>query len=293
MLSWLQLGTPGRDRPNLGRPVEPRRPARAGVRAAGRSFPRPTMVRIADVSGGNPFYALEIARAIDGQSSGVPNGPASHAGRSGADQDRAPGRRRANGLLAAACVANPTVEMLAGRPALRRAHHRTARRRRNATARSRSTATECATATPCWPTGSTPTPNPARRRQDASCARRRRHEPELKARHLALAASRRTRSYCRRSTTPRRRPVPGEHLPRQPNCSIWQSNSVATREPSLRSAGHHLRAGDTDQAHAVLEPALDRAGAGAQRALALNLLADCGFTGGASARPPTSQTRRR
>ena len=37
----------------------------------GRSFPRPTMVRIAEISAGNPFYALELARAIDaGHSSG-------------------------------------------------------------------------------------------------------------------------------------------------------------------------------------------------------------------------------
>ena len=31
----------------------------------GRSFPRPTMARIAEISAGNPFYALELARAID------------------------------------------------------------------------------------------------------------------------------------------------------------------------------------------------------------------------------------
>ena len=30
----------------------------------GRSFSRPTMVRIAEISGGNPFYALELARAL-------------------------------------------------------------------------------------------------------------------------------------------------------------------------------------------------------------------------------------
>ena len=35
----------------------------------GRSFPRPTMLRIAEISGGNPFYALELARAIDAGSS--------------------------------------------------------------------------------------------------------------------------------------------------------------------------------------------------------------------------------
>jgi tetratricopeptide (TPR) repeat protein len=41
----------------------------------------------------------------------------------------------------------------------------------------------------------------------------------------------------------------------------------------IRSAGHHLRAGDTDRAHNVLVPALDQLPPGAQRALALNLLA--------------------
>lgn len=35
----------------------------------GKAFPRPTMVRIAEVSGGNPFYALELARGVDGRSS--------------------------------------------------------------------------------------------------------------------------------------------------------------------------------------------------------------------------------
>jgi DNA-binding NarL/FixJ family response regulator len=31
----------------------------------GRTFPRPTLVRIAEASGGNPFYAVEIARELD------------------------------------------------------------------------------------------------------------------------------------------------------------------------------------------------------------------------------------
>jgi hypothetical protein len=34
----------------------------------GRAFSRPTMVRIGELSGGNPFYALELARAMGGQS---------------------------------------------------------------------------------------------------------------------------------------------------------------------------------------------------------------------------------
>lgn len=32
----------------------------------GRSLPRPVMTRVADVSGGNPFFALELSRAVDG-----------------------------------------------------------------------------------------------------------------------------------------------------------------------------------------------------------------------------------
>jgi len=37
----------------------------------GRSFPRPTLVRIAEASGGNPLYALEIARLVDGGEGGA------------------------------------------------------------------------------------------------------------------------------------------------------------------------------------------------------------------------------
>ena len=40
----------------------------------GRSFPRPTMLRLHEVSGGNPFYALELARALD--ASAAPLDPA-------------------------------------------------------------------------------------------------------------------------------------------------------------------------------------------------------------------------
>ena len=38
---------------------------RVFVQELGRSFPRPTLVRVAQASGGNPLYALEIARLLD------------------------------------------------------------------------------------------------------------------------------------------------------------------------------------------------------------------------------------
>ena len=78
----------------------------------GRSFPRPTMVRIHQVSGGNPFYALELARAMEGGATDVegslPNTLAglvrAHIGGL-ADDVR-------DALLAAACLAEPTISLV-------------------------------------------------------------------------------------------------------------------------------------------------------------------------------------
>jgi predicted ATPase len=79
----------------------------------GRSFSRPTMVRIAEISGGNPFYALELARAIHvGSTRAQPSLPATLAElmrlRIGSLEGPA-----GDVLLAAAAMANPKVEVLA------------------------------------------------------------------------------------------------------------------------------------------------------------------------------------
>jgi hypothetical protein len=79
----------------------------------GRSFPRPTMARIATISGGNPLYALELARAIDADPDGgqqvFPRTLAElvqiRIGRLGAEA--------LDVLVAAACVPSPTVDLLA------------------------------------------------------------------------------------------------------------------------------------------------------------------------------------
>jgi DNA-binding CsgD family transcriptional regulator len=78
----------------------------------GRSLSRPTMNRIQETSGGNPFYALELARVI-GESAGSP--PALPdtlaelvAARIGYLE---PSIREA--LLAAACLPDPTVDVVA------------------------------------------------------------------------------------------------------------------------------------------------------------------------------------
>jgi DNA-binding CsgD family transcriptional regulator len=76
-----------------------------------RSFPRPTLLRIAEVSGGNPFFALEIARSLDARGSGVAAFPDSlravvqdHIG------SLEPQVREA--LLVASALANPRIDLV-------------------------------------------------------------------------------------------------------------------------------------------------------------------------------------
>jgi len=79
----------------------------------GLSLPRPTMVRIHEISGGNPFYALELARTTGGAAPpGEMAWPGTLAelvqdriGRFGADAREA--------LLVVACAATPTIELVA------------------------------------------------------------------------------------------------------------------------------------------------------------------------------------
>ena len=232
------------------------------------------MVRIADVSGGNPFYALEIARAINAKSSTAD-----------ADLPRTLAELvririghltgdAANVLLAAACVANPTVDMLAS--ATGTSVERTTELLEDAETYGAVVidGNRVRYSHPLLAHGVYAEAEPARRRQVHRALAGVVTEPELKARHLALASSSKNPELLQALDDAAKGPMQGERLPRPPNCWIWPSNSVATRRARrLQSAGHHFRAGDTDQAHAVLEPALDSCEPGAQRALALNLLA--------------------
>ena len=114
----------------------------------GRSFPRPTMVRIAEISAGNPFYALELARAIDaGSSESVL--PATLAelmrlriGRLDPEIQHL--------LLAVACASNPTVELLAQVTGTTVERARELLDEPRARGSSPSTVTSCGSRIPCW-----------------------------------------------------------------------------------------------------------------------------------------------
>jgi DNA-binding CsgD family transcriptional regulator len=83
----------------------------------GRTFPRPMLVQIARVSGGNPFYALEIARELERRP--PVNGQVPISAGLGALVEARIGRlpaRTRRALLTAAALAQPTTELIESEP---------------------------------------------------------------------------------------------------------------------------------------------------------------------------------
>lgn len=109
--SWLQMRRPDAVRRMRMAPLP-----RSGVdalmaRRQGRAFTRAQLVRIYEISGGNPFYALELARALDdgrGLDAQLPETLAAmvETHLKGLDQEAA------MLLLAAACSPKPTVALV-------------------------------------------------------------------------------------------------------------------------------------------------------------------------------------
>ncbi len=84
--------------------------------ATGSTFTRPTLLRIQELSGGNPFYALELARAFVTSGTAVRPGqnlpmPSSLRGLVGAHLDRVPASTRRL-LLTVALSTKPTIGLL-------------------------------------------------------------------------------------------------------------------------------------------------------------------------------------
>jgi DNA-binding CsgD family transcriptional regulator len=269
-LTWLQLPAPARiERIRMG-PF-----SLGGLHALisarlGRSFPRPTMVRIAEISGGNPFFALELARAIDVGSSNAPSRlPDTLSKLMRLRIGHLDAKTRAL-LLAAASLADPTVQLLTqvtGAPAellgeaeakgiiaidgnvVRFAHPLLAQ---------------------TIYTDASPAERRAMHRTLAEAVTM----PELKARHMALASARANPETLEALDTAavaaraRGAPAAAAELI---DLAIGLGGDTPARR--IHAAAHHLQAGNPERAQAVLEPTIDRLPAGAMRATALNLLA--------------------
>jgi DNA-binding CsgD family transcriptional regulator len=239
-----------------------------------RPFSRPAMGRIHALSGGNPFYAIELARAIDERAPGVETSlprtltEVVRERIGGMDPDVH------DALLAASCMASPTVELVSSATIgdddlliellesaeskgiiaidgnrIHFAHPLLAR----------GVYTEAA-----------PGQRRIMHRRLADIV----DEPELRARHLALAATSgdqvtlQALDTAAESARIRGAPAAAAELM---DLAIGLGGDTADRR--LRSALHHFDAGDQERARAVLEETIARLGPGDRRAEALTRLA--------------------
>lgn len=240
----------------------------------GRSYPRPTLAHIFEVSGGNPLYALELARAIDDAGTRW--------------EDRLPGtlaelvRARIGGLaadsydalLASACLSTPTVMLVA--------------HVLDTTAEDVMKALEHAEAKgivgidgvriyfshPLFAhgiyTGATPAQRRRMHRRLAAVV----EEPELRARHLAKSATvadeRMLQSFDAAAQAARLRGAPAAAAELL-DLAIGLGGDQPRR--LISSASYHFDAGDTARARSALERAIVQLEAGPLRAQAFWLLA--------------------
>src|SRR5579859_2770931 len=237
----------------------------------GRTYSRPAMVRVLGVSGGNPFFALELARVLgdmQAQTAGM-RYPATLA-------DVARARlahldpRAAEVLLAAAALAVPTVEVLerlqAGATAsLERAEELEVVEIEGNRVRF---------AHPLLASGVYAMASPARRRDIHRRLAAAGLDPEERARHLALAAvkadAETIAALDEAALRARQRGAPA---------AAAELLELALRlgaDDSLRrltAARHHFDSGDPLRARALLEETIERLHGGLLRAEAQSLLA--------------------
>ena len=244
----------------------------------GRSFPRPTLVRIAEISGGNPFYALELARSIQ---------PGSRGDRASLPSSLAELMRLRTGnldsdvvtmLLAAASVADPPLELLAqvSETSVERAEQLL----EDVAGKGLITidGNQVRFTHPLLARSVYTDASPSRRRAVHRTLARILEIPELRARHMALAASSaepdtlQALDTAAESAVTRGAPAAAAELL---ELAIRLGGDSPWRR--IHAARHHLQAGDPGRAHELLEESIDRFPHGVPRATALNLLASMQF----------------
>jgi DNA-binding NarL/FixJ family response regulator len=239
-----------------------------------RPFSRPTMGRIHEVSGGNPFYAIELARAIAEHAPGVETSLP----RTLADVVRT----RINGLdpdvhdalLAASCMASPTVELVSS--ATISDDDRLIELLENAENKGiiAIDGNRIQFAHPLLARGVYTEAAPGQRRTMHRRLAEIFDEPELRARHLALAATSgdqvtlQALDTAAESARIRGAPAAAAELL---DLAIGLGGDTADRR--LRSALHHFDAGDQERSRAILEETIGHLPPSDLRAEALSRLA--------------------
>jgi ATP/maltotriose-dependent transcriptional regulator MalT len=270
--SWLELRQPDRLRRVRVRPLSLGAIHTVLSERLGRSFARPKVRRIHEFSGGNPFYALELGRAMEddhwADGTALPSSLAELV-RARLGSLTADGR---NALLAAACLSVPTVELIARATDTDTEHIVTALEEAENNGIVQIDGDRLNFTHPLLTRGVYTGVTPARRRGMHRRLAEIVDEPELKARHLALAAARGDELTLRSLDTAadlahaRGAPTAAAEL-----VQLAMGLGGDTPERRIRVAGHYFEAGDPDRANALLEKTIDQLPPGTVRGEAMLL----------------------
>jgi len=238
------------------------------------SLPRPAVVRIAEISGGNPFFALELARAVDDRS---PTAdlvvPRTLAELVRARIGRIEGQAR-DVLLAAACVSAPTVNLLA--QAVGTGVDRIVELLEVAESNGIVVidGNHVRFAHPLLAHGIYTDAAASRRRRMHRVLAETETQPELKARHLALACTTADPTTLKAlDTAAEMARVRGAPAAAAQLIDLARNLGGDTPRRRIRSANHHLDGGNAVQARALLDETIGQLPPGPLRAEALTLLA--------------------
>lgn len=272
--SWLQMRPPGSvDRMHVG-PL-----SLGGLRQLiseklNISLPRPALVHIAEVSSGNPFFALELARGIDhGMRSAELVLPRTLAELMRARVGRIDGQTL-DVLLAAACVAAPTVNLLARAvgTGVQRVVELLEAAEDNGIVMI--DGDHVRFTHPLLARGIYTDAVAGRRRSMHRVLAEIEVQPELKARHLALACTTQDPATLQALDTAaemarsRGAPAAAAEL-----IDMARNLGGDTPQRRIRSANHHLDGGNATQARVLLDETISQLGPGPLRTEALSLLA--------------------
>jgi DNA-binding CsgD family transcriptional regulator len=271
--SWLHLPTPDAIRRITLQPLTVSELHAVITTRLGRSLPRPTMMKIHEVSGGNPFFGLELARSLEGRGRATSALPASlaevvHARVGGLHHDV----RQA--LLAMACCADPTVELVANAVDVGAAELLERLAEAETTGIVEIDGRRLRFTHPLLAHGVYGDAPPAHRRAMHKRLAALVQEPESRARHLALAATGATPTILESldvaAELARKRGAPAAAAELL-DLGLELGGDTPARQ--IRAASHHLRAGNPGNARTLLNNAIAQLDSGLFRASALMLLA--------------------
>jgi tetratricopeptide (TPR) repeat protein len=270
--SWLQLPRPDGVRRITVPPMSVGALHAVITNRLGRSYSRPTMVRIEEASRGNPFYALEIARAVQGRQSNteisLPDSLRelirSKIRGGDADVDGA--------LLAVACLAAPSVRLVAR--ALDSDAEGVSLRIEDAESRGiiDINGDQLRFSHPIFARGVYNDAAPDRRR-----AMHRRladvvDEPELRARHMALGFTTADAATLESLDSAESARVRGAPAAAAELIELAIGLGGGTPHRLIQAAAHHFHAGESSRARALLEEAIAQLEPGVVRAEAMSWL---------------------